>query len=91
MSYLVEKLEVGNSNFLPFFANLDDGTPYRKCENWSKFLFLGIIKIVIGMVSYACWQYKTVLILAVPIFLSKPCKKHFKHILKTQVEIHPNS
>jgi len=71
MPYLVEFVtkfpidlysEMESQVFLPFSANFNDGTPYQKCENLLKFLFLIIIKIVIGIVSYVYWQYKTVFI-----------------------------
>jgi len=26
----------GNFLFFPFFAKIDDVTPYKKCENWPK-------------------------------------------------------
>jgi len=55
---------------LPFLANFDDGI-IENAKIYQNFFFLGIIKIVIGIVSYAYWHYKTVFILAVPPFWAK--------------------
>jgi len=50
----------GNVRFLPFFANFDDGTPYKKCEKLTNFDFPKIAKNLKWLVCLANYVYKTV-------------------------------